>query len=76
MELSVQSLKAFVAPSLAKNLSSVQNPEYFKGGGSIYIYIYIYICKYVLPCETLGVISCGRVLQVRAPCSDLAELHE
>ena len=48
MELSVQSVHFRVAKNLSppvwpKNLSSGQKPEYFKGGGSIYIYIYIYV---------------------------------
>ena len=42
MSSSFQSLKAFVPPSLAKSLSSVQKPEYFKGGVA-YIYIYIVV---------------------------------
>ena len=42
MSSSFQSLKAFVTPSLAKDLSSAQKPEYFKQGVA-YIYIYIYM---------------------------------
>ena len=49
MELSVQFIsesQGICYPQSAKNLSSVQKPEYLKGGVA-YIYIYMYMYMYV-----------------------------